>query len=70
VSACDSATETALLIGEAVSKAKSALHAAQQRQKAYADVKRRDVEFAVGQEVLLSTTNIKPKFKGSPKLLP
>jgi hypothetical protein len=70
VSACDSATETALLIGEAVSKAKSALHAAQQRQKAYADAKRRDVEFAVGQEVLLSTTNIKPKFKGSPKLLP
>jgi hypothetical protein len=67
---CDSATETALLIADAVKKAKAAMDAAQQRQKVYADARRRDVDFEVGQQVLLSTTNIKPKFKGSAKLLP
>jgi hypothetical protein len=67
---CDSAYERALLIAEEVKNAKSAMDAAQQRQKAYADSKRREVQFDVGQEVLLSTTNIKPKFKGSAKLLP
>jgi hypothetical protein len=59
-----------MLIAEAVKKAKAAMEAAQQRQKAYADRRRCDVEFSVGQEVLLSTTNIRPKFKGSSKLLP
>jgi hypothetical protein len=67
---CDSAYERTLLIAEEVKNAKSAMDAAQQRQKAYADSKRREVQFDVGQEVLLSTTNIKPKFKGSAKLLP
>jgi hypothetical protein len=46
------------------------MEAAQQRQKAYADAKRRDTSYAVGQEILLSTADIKPKFKGSAKLLP
>jgi hypothetical protein len=46
------------------------MEAAQQWQKSYADSKRRAVQFAVGQEVLLSTTNNKSKFKGSAKLLP
>jgi hypothetical protein len=67
---CDSAHERAMLIADEVKKAKGAMDAAQQRQKAYADSKRREVQFAVGQEVLLSTTNIKPKFKGPAKLLP
>jgi hypothetical protein len=67
---CDYATEQALLIADAVKKAKAAMDAAQQRQKLYADQQRRDVTFTVGQEVLLSTVNIKPKFKGSPKFLP
>jgi hypothetical protein len=58
------------MVAEAVKKAKAAMEAAQQRQKAYADAKRRDVDYTVGQQVLLSTTNIRPKFKGSPKLLP
>ena len=40
---------------EAVAEAKRCLQAAQQRQKAYADTKRRDVEFEVGDQVLLST---------------
>jgi hypothetical protein len=59
-----------LLIADEVKNAKPATEAAQQRQKSHADSKRRAVEFAVGQEVLLSTTNIKPKFKGSAQLLP
>jgi hypothetical protein len=67
---CDSAQERVLLIAYEVKNAKSAMEATQQRQKSYADSKRRAMEFAVGQEVLLSTTNIKPKFKGSAKLLP
>jgi hypothetical protein len=66
----EKASEQAELITQAVKQAKLAMEAAQQRQKAYADAKRRDVDFVVGQEVLLSTVNIRPKFKGSPKLLP
>lgn len=66
----EKASEQAELITQAVQQAKLAMEAAQQRQKAYADAKRRDVDFVVGQEVLLSTVNIRPKFKGSPKLLP
>jgi hypothetical protein len=40
---------------EAVAEAKRCLQAAQQRQNAYADTKRRDVDFEVGDQVLLST---------------
>jgi hypothetical protein len=46
------------------------LQAAQQRQKAFADQHRRDLQFAVGDEVLLSTRNIKVKTAGTHKLLP
>jgi len=70
VTNCDSASERAEYILAAVKKAKSAMQAAQQRQKYIADTKRRPLEFAVGDKVFLSTINIKLKFKGSPKLLP
>lgn len=55
---------------EAHTKAAQCLRAAQQRQKAYADQKRRDVDFAVGQKVWLSTKNITLKMVGTPKFLP
>jgi hypothetical protein len=67
---CDSAAERAEYIHAAVKKAKSAMQASQQRQKHVADTRLRAVEFTVGNMVFLSTTNIKLKFKGSPKLLP
>ena len=54
----------------ALSRAKQLLQAAQDRQKAYADKKRRHVEFSVGQLVLLNTKNIKLKHPGSMKLMP
>lgn len=64
------AVEVATTLDEVVRKAKSLLQAAQQRQKGYADAKRRHVEFAVGDQVLLSTKNIKLKTPGTQKLLP
>lgn len=57
-------------IQDAVQKAKQLLQNAQQRQKAYADSKRRDLVLSVGQQVLLSTANIRLKSPGSQKLLP
>lgn len=67
---CDSAAERAEYINAAVKSAKAAMQAAQQRQKHYADTRLRVAEFTVGNMVFLSTTNIKLKFKGAPKLLP
>ena len=55
---------------EAIAEAKTCLRAAQQRQKAYADMHRRDVEFNVGDMVLLSTKNITMKMVGASKLMP
>ena len=55
---------------EAIADAKSCLQAAQQRQKAHADLHRRDVEFNIGDLVLLSTKNITMKMVGSSKLMP
>jgi transposase InsO family protein len=55
---------------ELQARAKKCLIAAQQRQKRYADDGRRDVTFAVGDKVLLSTKNLKLKFAGTRKLLP
>ncbi|MGH3053950.1 MAG: chromo domain-containing protein, partial [Gaiellaceae bacterium] len=52
------------------SEAKRCLEAAQQRQKHYADKRRRPAEFAVGNEVLLSTRNITLKGPGTKKLMP
>jgi hypothetical protein len=69
-STCDAAESLANRIHTIVNDAKKCLTAAQQRQKAYADRYRRDVEFAVGSEVLLSTKHINIKMKGSSKLLP
>ena len=58
----------------ALRDAKACLAAAQIRQKQYADSKRRDVEFSIGGEVLLSTQNLNLLLKSSPtgtrKLLP
>eukprot|EP00983_Pelagomonas_calceolata_P057832 1145232-Pelagomonas_calceolata.AAC.3 len=50
--------------------AKVALEAARQRQKRYADEKRREVSFNVGDKVLLSSRNIRLLNPGTPKLLP
>jgi hypothetical protein len=55
---------------DAQNKAKVCLESAQQRQKAYADQKRRDVHYTVGQKVWLSTRNITLKMVGTPKFLP
>jgi glycosylphosphatidylinositol phospholipase D len=55
----------------ALGKAKTLLQAAQDRQKAFADKRRSpDPDFAVGQEILLSSKNIPLKHPGSHKLLP
>lgn len=51
-------------------EAKKHLLAAQNRQKSYADTKRRELSFDVGAQVLLSTSNIKLKISGAKKLLP
>lgn len=56
-----SATAFTRGLEEHIQAAKKCLMQAQDRQKAYADTKRRDVSFAVGQLVLLSTKNIKLK---------
>eukprot|EP00983_Pelagomonas_calceolata_P063720 1147847-Pelagomonas_calceolata.AAC.1 len=50
--------------------AKAALEAARQRQKKYADAKRRGISFNIGDEVLLSSKNIRLFNPGTPKLLP
>lgn len=52
--------------------AKKCLEAAKQRQKAYADDKRRHLEFKVGDQVLLSSKNINIRMPqdGTKKLLP
>ena len=57
-------------ISESISRAKSLLHAAQQRQKAFADRGRRELVLEVGAEVLLSTKYLQLKNPGARKLLP
>jgi hypothetical protein len=64
------ATITASALMERLSRARTCLEAAQQRAKAYADQDRRPASFAVDQQVMLSTVNIKRTAKGSRKLLP
>jgi hypothetical protein len=54
----------------ALRRARECLHAAQQRQKHYADAKRSDLVLAVGDEVMLRTSNISLKTTGTAKLLP
>jgi hypothetical protein len=57
-------------IGEGLRRAKECLQRARDRAKAYADAHRRDVTLEVGQQVLLSTANLKFKVSSSRKLLP
>jgi hypothetical protein len=64
------AAEVAAEIQVVLTKAKKCLQAAQQRQKRIADSHRVDVQFAVGEQVLLSTKNLSLKMQGSNKLLP
>jgi hypothetical protein len=65
-----SAADLAVQLGELVKQAKSLLYAAQQRQKRFADKRRRDVAFAVGDMVMLDTKHIKLKTPGAHKLMP
>jgi hypothetical protein len=53
----------------ALQHAKISLQQAQQRQKHYADQHRRDIQFVVGDKVMLSTNNLSSLNK-APKLLP
>jgi hypothetical protein len=53
-----------------VDHATRCLLTAQQRMKSYADKSRREVDFVVGQEVLLSTRNLKFNAGGCPKFAP
>ena len=46
------------------------MQAAQERQKAYANRSQRDVKFATGDAVMLSTTNVKFKATGKAKFMP
>jgi hypothetical protein len=57
-------------MSELHSRAKSLIHAAQQRQKFYADKKRAPARFSLGDLVLLSTKNLKLKDECGKKLLP
>eukprot|EP00798_Chlamydomonas_sp_ICE-L_P006677 gene6677-biopygen1870 len=50
--------------------ARDCLKAAQSRQKANYDKRRREVTFSVGEQVLLSTRNMKFKATGKPKFVP
>ena len=55
---------------EDIARAKRNLIEAQDRQRTYANQHRRHVEYAVGDEVLLSTKNIRWRHPGTKKLLP
>lgn len=55
---------------ERIARAKAALVRAQDRQKSDADKHRRPVSYEVGQQVLLSTANIRFKGPGKKKLAP
>ena len=69
-----SAAAFATRMEQALADAKRCMAAAQQRQKLYYDAGRRDVSFSVGDEVLVSSKNIKLRRKGdessSNKLMP
>lgn len=57
-------------IHSAIHRAKIVLKDAQNKQKQYADKKRREVSFKPGDRVLLSTANLRLKVPGTQKLLP
>lgn len=54
---------------EALGTAKQHIARAQERQRKYADQHRRDLTFSVGDQVLLSTDNLRNRMAGAPKLL-
>ena len=64
------AKDFAQSMSSTLQKVKKHLLIAQDRQKSYADKKRREISFEVEMQVLLSTSNIKLKTLGSRKLLP
>ena len=66
---CPRAQEYFKRIQLAIVEARINLEAAQQRQKAYADTKRREVKFKVGDVVLVSTQNLSLKKGSTRKLL-
>ena len=55
---------------QALTTAKRWLEAARQRDAAYANRKRKDASYEVGDQVLLSTKNLRLKASGTRKLLP
>jgi transposase InsO family protein len=57
-------------LNKAISQAKDSLISAQASMKRNADSHRRDLEFAVGEQVLLSSKNLRLKTMGTKKLLP
>jgi hypothetical protein len=57
-------------VHEALHQAKVQLMKARDRQKSYADQTRREMDFSVGDKVLLRTLNLKLKTTGSRKLFP
>jgi hypothetical protein len=67
---CPGAQEFFKKIQIAITEARINLEAAQQRQKAYADTKRREVKFKVEDVVLVSTQNLSIKKGSTRKLLP
>ena len=64
------AREFAGKLSEAITRAKDCLKAAQARMKRLADTHRQDLEFSVGDEVLLSSKNLRIKSNGTRKLFP
>ena len=51
-------------------RAKAALQSAQDRQKLYADKKRRPIHYRIGDQVMLNAKNIRLRNPGSPKFMP
>jgi hypothetical protein len=64
------ASDWAQTVQETLALAKQALTDAQRRQKDYSNLSRRDVEYAVGDQVLLNTKHLSLKPAGSRKLWP
>ena len=69
VSSNPTANELVGVMNQALTKAKRNIQAAQQRQSHYANEKRREVRFAEGDSVLLSTANVRNENR-APKLCP
>jgi hypothetical protein len=67
---CPGAEEFCKKIQVAITEARINIEAAQQRQEAYADTKRRGVKFSIGDLVMLSTANLHIKKGSTRKLLP